>query len=69
MTEKILLIILKVLLKHRNECIGSFFFKDRKYCLYISEYGMNSELYQKNLKELLNSSVNSERWKKAFIRL
>lgn len=67
--RKLFLLVLKLWLRHRNECIGSFLFKDKKYCIYVAEYGANSDSYQKNLKELLSSPTNGERWKKAFIKL
>lgn len=66
---KAFLLVLKIWLRHRDECIGSFLFNGKKYCVYVAEYGMNSDSYQENLKELLNSSASGERWKKAFVKL
>ena len=69
MVKKIFVIILKLFLKNRSECIGSFYHGGQKYCIYVAKYGLNSDAYQDNLNDLLNSSVNGERWKKAFIKL
>lgn len=67
MKKKIIRIFLKYLMKHRNEAIGGFIIDNTKYCLYVAEYGVNSTSYTKNLRELLDSNCESERWKKAFI--
>ncbi|MCI8572269.1 MAG: hypothetical protein HFI43_12805 [Lachnospiraceae bacterium] len=67
--KKLFMTILKIWLRNRDECIGSFHYKGKKYCIYVAEYGTNSSSYQENLKTLLNSSENESRWKKAFIKL
>ena len=60
-------LILFSLLKNNDELIGGFIIRDKKYCVYVAEYGNNSETYRANLVDLLNSSYKSKRWKKAFI--
>ena len=59
---------LKYLMKHRDEAIGAFIINNKKYGLYVSEYAWNNgESYKRNLEDLLNTSIETKRWKKAFI--